>query len=144
MSHLNRYASETAQSFEIHSCTDITGFGLAGHLLNVATNSQVSIEVGVGSVPLIMGAYELCASGIAPGGLHRNKDFYLCDTEIEKGVDEIMVDLMFDPQTSGGLALFVEPSSAEQLLRKLKSQGESAAIIGAVFPKSDRGLILRK
>jgi len=144
MSELNRQAAQVAQNFEIHACTDITGFGLVGHLLNIAQTSGVSIRLNISDVPLIKGAYEQCASGLAPAGLYRNKEFYSCRVKVEDGLDEVSVDMMFDPQTSGGLALFVEHSFAGRLLSDLKKCGIRASSIGVAIERTDYSLILSK
>ena len=142
MSRLNRCASETARNFEVHACTDITGFGLAGHIINVAKESDVTVRLETSSVPLIEGALDLCRTGLAPGGLFRNRDHYSCSVRVESGLDTALVDLMFDPQTSGGLALFVPAEHSDELLEELQSKGEVAIRIGEVLEKEEFALIL--
>lgn len=117
MLQLNKHASELARAFEIHACTDITGFGLLGHAYEVATRSAVQIRISAASVPLLPSALDLATSGHKPGGLGRNRRYYEqhgVQIRGEVGVD--LADLLFDPQTSGGLLFSVPPMTAQAML----------------------------
>jgi selenide,water dikinase len=115
MATLNLAASRTARSVTIHACTDITGFGLLGHTWEMATKSNVSIEIDVGAVPVLAGAIELARLGNIAGGLDRNREYYMQEVDskvqIDSDIDAALADVLFDPQTSGGL-LFSVPRQA--------------------------------
>jgi selenide,water dikinase len=121
------------QQVGVHACTDITGFGLVGHTAQLAQNSQVGINIRLDSVPFFPEAGELAKQGFCPGGLDRNRKFYLKMVAIAAQVPKSMQDILFDPQTSGGLLICLEPGKAELLLGDLRQNGvEDAAIIGEV------------
>ena len=115
MATLNLAASRTARSVTIHACTDITGFGLLGHAWEMATKSNVSIEIDVEAVPVLAGAIELARLGNIAGGLDRNREYYSHEVDskvqIDSDIDAALADVLFDPQTSGGL-LFSVPRQA--------------------------------
>lgn len=115
MATLNLAASRTARSVTIHACTDITGFGLLGHTWEMATKSNVSIEIDVEAVPVLAGAIELARLGNIAGGLDRNREYYSHEVDskvqIDSDIDAALADVLFDPQTSGGL-LFSVPRQA--------------------------------
>jgi selenide,water dikinase len=133
MSMLNNKASELMQEVGVHACTDITGFGLLGHTVQLVQNSQAGINIKLASVPFFPEAEELAEHILLPDGLHRNREFYLKSVKIDAGIPQHKQDLLFDPQTSGGLLISVEPGKAKLLLDKLQ-QGDvaEAAIIGEV------------
>lgn len=119
------------QEFEVHACTDVTGFGLLGHASQLAQHSQVGIRVLLGSVPFFPEAEDFAKQGFCPGGLHRNREFYSEMVDFSDHVPEHMKDILFDPQTSGGLLISLAPDAAQPLLAKLKKAGvRNAAIIG--------------
>ena len=136
MASLNRRASELMQEFEVHACTDVTGFGLLGHASQLAQHSQVGIRVLLGSVPFFPEAEDFAKQGFCPGGLHRNRGFYSEMVDFSDHVPEHMKDILFDPQTSGGLLISLAPDAAQPLLAKLKKAGvRNAAIIGEAVNK---------
>ena len=142
MATLNKTASEIARNFTIHGCTDVTGFGLLGHLLEMAMASQVIIELRASSVPILPRAYDLASMGIIPAGSYANRNFCSHQLEINPSVDPVLIDLLTDPQTSGGLLLSLPQSEASELVANLKSKGlTTSAIIGYVLDKG-RGKIL--
>jgi len=125
----------------VHCCTDITGFGLIGHLYEVLHNSKMSARVYSGAVPVMEGAAAYAAMGLVPAGLYRNRYFYLPHVMYGQGVDEKVAELFFDPQTSGGLLAALEPASAETFLQSLHENGiTTAAIIGEIH-EGDTGHI---
>jgi selenide,water dikinase len=132
MAALNDKASALMQEICVHACTDITGFGLIGHTVQLAENSQIGINIQMASVPLFPEAIDFAAQGLCPGGLFRNRDFYLEKVKIESSVPEPTRDILFDPQTSGGLLIILELEKAEILLDKLRQNSLEAAIIGEV------------
>jgi len=133
MATLNDKASELMQQVKVHACTDITGFGFLGHTVQLAQNSRVGINIDIDSIPLFPEAGEYAKQGLCPAGLHRNREFYSPCVEIASEIPVYTQDILFDPQTSGGLLICVAPSKAELLLNKLRQAGiDDAAIIGEV------------
>ena len=138
MTTLNGKPVEVIQSqgFRVHSATDITGFGLIGHLREMAKGSGVSIRIHSAGIPLLEGALECVQAGYIPGGLHANREFAECVVGYEHGVPEDIKTLLFDPQTSGGLLLAVAREDASALLAALRAAGVAAVQIGEVLPQS--------
>ena len=128
MSTLNREAAEALQKVEPHAVTDVTGFGLAGHLAEMAEASGNAAEIDLGMLPLLPGALEAAATGLGPAGAGKNKTTVAAVLEVDAGADELRVDLCLDPQTSGGLLASVLPEHAEALVRRLPG----SAIVGRV------------
>jgi selenide,water dikinase len=111
MTTLNRASSEAARGFNVRCCTDVTGFGLAGHAFEVADRSDVRIVLEAGALPLFPRALELAAAGNTAGGLHRNRaHFERVGVAIDPAIDPSLALLLFDPQTSGGLLFAVAES----------------------------------
>jgi selenide,water dikinase len=134
MAALNDKASELMQEVGVHACTDITGFGLIGHAWQMSDNSRVGIEFNSASVPFLPEAEEFAKTGFCPGGLHRNREFYSKNVEFVEQVPEYVQDILFDPQTSGGLLISLTPEAAQLLLDKLlKAKVRPAAIVGEVI-----------
>jgi len=128
---LNDKASELMQKVGVHACTDITGFGLLGHTVQLAQNSHVSITIQLTSIPFLPEAIEFAKQGLCPAGLHRNREFYSGAVKIDEELPIYMQDILFDPQTSGGLLICLSPGKAELLLNNLRQVGvEDATIIG--------------
>ena len=124
----------------VHACTDITGFGLAGHASEMAAGSNVTIEIDVNALPIIPGVLEI-ASQNKSGGMQTNKDHFLPQVEFRREIPDDLRDLIFDPQTSGGLLISVSAESAEGLLANLKEVGISAVFVGIVRPATGKALI---
>lgn len=146
MAFLNRRASEIMSSFHVSACTDITGFSLFGHLYECAVCSGCRIDVDMSAVPVLEGAPELASMGLMPAGLYRNRDFYsphVSCMPIDSEAGEITYMMMFDPQTSGGLAIFVPESEQEEIVRRMNSEGVPAACIGHVSRKGEPGIDAR-
>ena len=135
MTTLNKAAATIALRYDVHSVTDVTGFGLAGHAREMALGSGVSLRLQASAVPLLAGAMECVASGYIPGGLKSNRDFTLGCVEIDAEVPEMLRPLMFDPQTAGGLLISVGSDEAAALVKELRDNGIPAAAIGEVLPK---------
>ncbi len=136
MSSLNRAASEAALAFEVHAATDITGFGLLGHAREMALASAVSLVVESGQIEFLPGAVEYSRQGFLPGGLKRNIEFVSSCVQIRSSVPEQVRNLLYDPQTSGGLLMAVASRDAQPLLARLRELNAPAQIIGEVIPKT--------
>lgn len=115
MTTLNARAAKAAADLEVHSCTDITGFGFLGHLAEMMLASNTIAEIEFDSIPLIAGVLEQANMGMVPGGAHRNKDYNACMVHFSKKLSGAQADVLFDPQTSGGL-LFSLPERDARIL----------------------------
>ena len=139
---LNDVASEIAVKWNVQACTDVTGFGLAGHLTEMAVASKCRIRINSDSVPLLEGAFDAASMGLVPAGAYANRDHYGVWVKTDGHVSETIKDLMFDPQTSGGLLMGVPDPLARSVVDELKRAGISAAsIIGAVIDYDPDGLV---
>jgi selenide, water dikinase len=131
---LNRTASETMQEFDPHGCTDVTGFGLAGHALWMVKGAHVGMRIFTDKVPFCADSLELVAKGIRTGVTESNRALVADFIKVDPGVPFEYEGLMYDPQTSGGLLIGVPERQAESLVRRLRDRGVSdAAIVGEVF-----------
>lgn len=138
MVHLNKYAAKSFENIDVNSVTDITGFGLLGHALEMAKASNVSIEINHKDIPILDGAVDMANMGIIPAGMYRNKDYISKDVKIEN-INTAIEDILYDPQTSGGLLISVKEDLAEKLVKDIKLNGAiEAKIIGSVKKKSDK------
>jgi selenide,water dikinase len=143
MMELNKKAAEVMAEFpNIHACTDITGFGLLGHAAEMIEGSDVGMIIVSSSVPLIGEIEEFVTMGIMPGGLHRNKKFRI--GMIEKGPDcpDWMLDVMFDPQTSGGLFISIPTPQAGEFVKKMNDEGLADAVIVGEVTDEPKGRIV--
>lgn len=132
MRTLNEAPIRLAEGLELHGCTDITGFGLAGHSCEMAEGSGVRLEIEAGRVPLFDRTLDMARLGIIPAGAYRNRDFFGPRVEVAEGLPGGLEDALFDPQTSGGLLISLAPSDAEELCRRLRAEGRLAAVVGQV------------
>jgi len=132
MTTLNRDAAEAMQEVGVHACTDVTGFGLLGHALEMAAASEVTLELQASAVPLIAGAREFAAAGTLPGGSKANRKFCERAVTVEAGVDSLLVDLLADAQTSGGLLIAVASDRAQALHAALERRRVPHHEIGRV------------
>jgi selenide, water dikinase len=137
MTTLNKRAAEliTGGDFRVNAMTDVTGFGLIGHMREMVLASDVSIRISAGKVPLLEGALECVRAGYIPGGLNNNREFAECLVDYEDGVPEEVRALLFDPQTAGGL-LISTPEGAE-LATALGDTGIAAVQIGEVLSNAE-------
>lgn len=145
MKTLNKKAKEAAQKFEIHACTDITGFGLLGHSVEMASASGVSFELNVEEINYIQNAIQYAKMGLIPGGAYKNREHF--GKTVDTGeVEEHYIDLLFDPQTSGGLLFSVTPEQADNLLAECLRKGieTSVSVIGRVVEKGDADIYLKQ
>jgi selenide,water dikinase len=138
MTTLNKAAAEVIRSgsFAIHAMTDVTGFGLIGHLREMCLGSGVSVRIHAKDVPLLPGAVECVRAGFIPGGLNANRDFAECLVGYENGVDETLKTLLFDPQTAGGLLISATPPVADSLQEALKLVDVPGTRIGEILPQA--------
>jgi selenide,water dikinase len=144
MATLNKTASETAQNFTVHACTDITGFGLLGHAAEMARGACVGIEIDARAVPMLPDAYALATQNIIPGGSLRNYEWLADDVQYADSVDELTRKILCDAVTSGGLLLSVPAEEAEELVNALKKNGvEAAVIIGEVVESHPKKIVVR-
>jgi selenide,water dikinase len=136
MAELNAAAAEAMLNYEVHAATDITGFGLAGHGSRMADGSGVTLRLEESDLPLLPGALELSREGMTPGGGKRNREFYGRTVKISEEVADEIAEIVFDPQTSGGLLMALPESDAYSLLSALQKVGNTeAAIIGRVIER---------
>jgi selenide,water dikinase len=136
MRTLNRAGMELALPWEVHAATDVTGFGLLGHAREMAVGSKVSFTLDSAQIEFLPQARELAQKGLVPGGLKRNLEFIGGCVEFSEGVPEDVRNLLFDPQTSGGLLLSVAPKDAARLLESLRASGVDAQQVGEVIEKT--------
>lgn len=144
MTTLNKKAKQIIEKYEIHSCTDVTGFGLAGHSIEMAEGSGVTITIDMDRLPVQQAAIEYAQMGLIPAGAYRNRNF--TEEKIDLGeVEEYMLDIFFDPQTSGGLLISVTPDIAEKIISEMKQEGMATAfgIIGTITEKQEKYVRLR-
>lgn len=143
MELLNKTALEAARGAAVHACTDITGFGLLGHGVEMAEGSGVTIKLKGSKIPIIAPALEYAAMGMIPGGMYRNREYFKSRIQVIGDFSEALLDLMYDPQTSGGLLLSVAAQDAEGVLERLsKTLSCSFAEIGEVVAKEDYFVIV--
>ena len=131
MTTLNKSARDAMVKYNVHSCTDVTGFGLLGHTYEMAEGSDVEITLDVDAIDLIPEALEFARMGILPAGMYRNRKF--AEPGVDAGDTELAKqDMLYDPQTAGGLLMAVAPEDADALFEELKTTVPSAQRIGSV------------
>jgi len=144
MATLNKKASELMLTVDIHACTDITGFGLLGHACEMIEGTDVGMIIRSDAVPYFPEAKEYAEMGMVPGGTARNRDFRIKMVDIDKNVSKVIIDILFDPQTSGGLLMAVPAADAESLLKRMRQEGiKDASIIGEVVAKPKGRIVVR-
>jgi selenide,water dikinase len=135
---LNRRACETMLAYDVHGCTDVTGFGLIGHAREMALGSGVSIEIDTAAVQFLPGALDYARQGALPGGLKNNREFASGAVELTREIPAEVENLLYDPQTSGGLLISLPEGDAMQLMRELPE----AYRVGRVLPQSAKPIRL--
>jgi selenide,water dikinase len=144
MSTLNKAAAELMIEMGAHSCTDITGFGLVGHASHLVQEGKLGLEIDFGAFHYFEGVMDFLRKEVFPGGLNRNRDFYLPQVEFKTQVPGYKRSLVFDPQTSGGLLIAMAPDPALELVEKLHAMGNSdATVIGRVIEQPEHKIIIR-
>ncbi len=143
MTELNKDASEVMKEFSVHACTDITGFGLIGHMAEMVIDTGFSIVIYAKRVPIIEKAKDFASMGFVPAGTYKNMEFYKKMVKDELN-DEILRLILFDPQTSGGLLIACPEKEAYTLLKRLRDSGiDSSDIIGEVIKDKKERIIIR-
>jgi selenide, water dikinase len=137
MATLNSDAARIMNDYPVHACTDITGFGLLGHLAEMIIDSPFGIMIESKNIPIIPGTLDYAGMGLIPAGAYKNREFRECMVDFSPSVERLVQDVLFDPQTSGGLLICVDNDRTDDLLRELKEKGiKEAAIIGEVSTES--------
>jgi len=143
MAALNRTAAGVMDRFDISACTDVTGFGLLGHLAEMVIGSGRTVQLISSALPVIPEALEFAVMGLIPAGAYRNREFREKMVTMAAGVDQSLRDVMVDPQTSGGLLISVRGDQAEQLIDHLRgAEVESAVEIGRVLDEPEEKIIV--
>ena len=167
MATLNKYARDQVADLQVHACTDITGFGLAGHALEIAKGSERTLCISLSSLPVMKGALDYASMGFIPAGAYRNREFAEgecgfawknCDarsvnnlfesrnltTKVNESELAVREDIVFDPQTSGGLLICIASQDASEAVERLSSLSLPCAIIGQVTDLQKKHLIFVK
>ena len=142
MATLNKAARDIMVQYEVHSCTDVTGFALLGHSYEMAQGSNCSIHIRVEKVPWHPEALELASMGLVPAGAYRNREYAQAGVAVRGKISRAMEDILYDPQTSGGLLFALPAGQAEACLAHLKQTIPNAAIIGYVTEREESYIIL--
>ena len=144
MATLNGNAAKIMENYPVHACTDITGFGLLGHISEMITDSPFGIMLESKSIPIIHQTLDYAGMGLVPAGAYKNREFRECMVDFSHSVDRLTQDVLFDPQTSGGLLICVEGDRADDLLRELMEKGiKDAAIMGEVLSEPAERIIVK-
>ena len=139
---LNKDARDILVKYQVHSCTDVTGFGLLGHGFEMAQASTCSLHFQVEKIPYHREAYELADMGLVPAGAYRNRKYAEQGVKLYKDFSVAMQDILYDPQTSGGFLVALQKEEAKKALEELKCFFPQAAIVGYVTDKEDDTIIL--
>ena len=140
MERLNKYAAQQLEGVPVHACTDITGFGLLGHALEMA-GDQVTLLLDTEQLPVLPGALSYAEQDLGTAGGQRNRVFQQ-DKCTYEGLSTAMQEVLFDPQTSGGLLISVAVSAAAALLSDIQREDPAAAIIGEVLPRQQEPVMI--
>jgi len=143
MSHLNKTASLIARGYPVHAMTDITGYALIGHAHEMAHLSGLTLAFDYAALRWLPGAEALAAEDVFPGGMGRNAAHYAQWTTITAALTEAQINLLYDPQTSGGLLIAVADADADALLAELLGAGETATLIGEAIAGAAGGIVIR-
>lgn len=142
MTTLNKFAKDAMVKASANACTDVTGFGLLGHSLEMAEGSGVTIRLDARNIPIIKGVRELAKMGLIPAGAYANKRFIGDKVFFSEDIEEEIKDILYDPQTSGGLLISVRKDMLDTLLEELKGNVTEYEIIGEVLEKQDHFLVV--
>lgn len=141
MAQLNKTARDVMVRYDTHSCTDVTGFGLIGHACEMADGSDTTIHFKASSIPFHKEALDMAAMGLIPAGAYRNRDF-AAGRVLADGIEKRLMDILYDPQTSGGLLMAVSEEDASRLERDLKNVLPCAAVIGYVGEREGASIVI--
>ena len=139
MASLNKKGKQAVEKYDVSACTDITGFGLLGHCVEMASASDVTFELNVRDIAYMEDAIDYAKMGLIPAGAYKNRGYSI--GKVETGsVEEHYIDLLYDPQTSGGLLISVSPDNLKEMLAGFEKAGmdTTVSVIGKVAPKSDK------
>ena len=142
MATLNKAARDIMVQYDVHSCTDVTGFALLGHTYEMAQGSNCTIHIQVDKVPYHTEAMELASMGLVPAGAYRNREYAQTGVTVSRDISLAMEDILYDPQTSGGLLFAIPETEAEVCLVQMKQTIPNVAIIGYVTEKENSYIIL--
>ena len=142
MAVLNKAARDVMVKYPVHSCTDVTGFGLLGHSFEMAQGSGCTIHIRAKAVPFHAEALELASMGLVPAGAYRNREYAQAAVELRDDISLALQDIFYDPQTSGGLMFALPEEAAQACLKELKTVIPDAAVIGYIAEKEDFSLVL--
>ena len=144
MEYLNKYPADALKKIDVNGVTDVTGFGLLGHVLEMAKGSGCTIEVDGESVPMLRNAREYANMGIIPAGMYKNLDYISPDVSVCEGVKQDILDVLYDPQTSGGLLISVPQERASELIDELRNcKALCYDIIGRAVEKKEKYVIVK-
>jgi len=143
MATLNRDAAEVMKQYSVHACTDITGFGLLGHLAEMVDGSGLGVVLDSKKIPILSEALDYAAMGMLPAGANKNKIFRESMVEFYSSVNPLIRDLLFDPQTSGGLLICIDRDDTDELVEELIQKGSDAsAVIGEVVSAPQEKIVV--
>lgn len=141
MTTLNKGARDCAVRYRVHACTDVTGFSLMGHMLEMMQGSDTSARIETGAIEFLPRVLEFANMGLLPAGVYRNRAF--AEPHVDEGNLPLKVrDALYDPQTSGGLLIAVDAEDADALERDLRASVPGAQRIGTIIAKSDKSIYL--
>jgi selenide,water dikinase len=144
MATLNRDAATVMARFPIHACTDVTGFGLLGHLAEMVVGTGYGVVLRTADIPILPEAIEYAGYGLLPAGAFKNREFRAALVAFSTGIDPLIPDLLFDPQTSGGLLICIGEENADRLLDGLvKKNATESKIIGEVVAEPKEKIVLK-
>ena len=143
MTFLNKTAAHVMRKYEVHSCTDVTGFSLLGHSFEMAQGSNCTIHIETENVPYHTEAYEFAEMGFIPAGAYRNRQFAENGVYAPDHVSRALQDIFYDPQTSGGLLIAVSENDAAKMIHELIESGVQASVIGYVTEPQEHSIILK-
>jgi selenide,water dikinase len=144
MAALNRPAAEAMKTAGASACTDVTGFGLFGHLYRMLRGTALAAQVGADGLPALPGALEALQQDIIPGAIERNREYVNENLRVDGEVDEARINLGFDAQTSGGLLIAIPESRLRRLLAELEARGVTGQVIGRIVPRDGPHIILNR
>lgn len=142
MTTLNKYAKLSMEGLNVHSCTDVTGFGLIGHSYEMASGSNNTIEIYSENVPIIEESLDYAAMGIIPEGMYNNMDYLSNKYSFKNTMPQNIKDILLDPQTSGGLLISLPEKDGEEFLKRMEQYSPWSKIIGQVTQKQEKPLLI--
>jgi len=146
MGTLNRIPSEIMQEIGVSACTDVTGFGLIGHACEmVVGQGKVGMALFIDGIPFFPETECLARMGMIPGGAYRNRDFYMKSVEMKGSIPEWIIDVLFDPQTSGGLLICISPERVDEMIERMRKSGiADVAVIGEIVSGEGKIVLTRR